>query len=70
MRPGSGGDLPQSGEFIPFPVARRVNSSHAVTMDDDVESGALGPYQDKPRIFPNMRSKSYTPLVRTLYLSL
>ena len=62
--------MPQRGEFIPFPVARRVNSSHAVAMDDDVEGGASGPYQDKPRTFPNMRSKSYTPLVRTLHLSL
>lgn len=62
--------MPQSGEFIPFPVARRVNSSHAVTMDDDVESGALGPYQDKPRIFPNMRSKSYTPLIFRIFMGI
>ncbi|XP_057968531.1 pyrophosphate-energized membrane proton pump 3 isoform X1 [Malania oleifera] len=33
-------------------------------MDDDIESGALGPpYQDRPRTFPNMRSKPYTPLI-------
>ncbi|GMI93183.1 hypothetical protein like AT1G16780 [Hibiscus trionum] len=32
-------------------------------MGDDVESGNLGPYQDKPRTFPNMRGKTYTPLI-------
>ncbi|XWS20592.1 hypothetical protein CRYUN_Cryun31cG0115700 [Craigia yunnanensis] len=32
-------------------------------MGDDVESGNLGPYQDRPRSFPNMRSKPYTPLI-------
>ncbi|XWS19221.1 hypothetical protein CRYUN_Cryun32bG0112300 [Craigia yunnanensis] len=31
-------------------------------MRDDVENGNLGPYQDRPRTFPNMRSKPYTPL--------
>nr|KJB68993.1 hypothetical protein B456_011G002000 [Gossypium raimondii] len=30
---------------------------------DDVENGSLGPYQDRPRTFPNMRSKPYTPLI-------
>ncbi|KAG5556894.1 hypothetical protein RHGRI_007216 [Rhododendron griersonianum] len=35
-------------------------------MDDDMESGNLGPYKDRPRTFPNMRSKPYTPLVRTI----
>lgn len=63
QRPGSGGDLPQSGEFIPFPVARRVNSFQSVAMDDDMEGGNLGSYQERPRTFPNMRSKPYTPLV-------
>ncbi|CAL5443590.1 unnamed protein product [Camellia sinensis] len=63
QRPSSGGDLPLVGEFNPFPVARRVNSSHAVSMDDEMESGNLGPYQDRPRTFPNMRSKPYTPLI-------
>ncbi|GER48301.1 K(+)-insensitive pyrophosphate-energized protonpump [Striga asiatica] len=62
QRQGSGGDLPHSGEFNSFPVGRRVNSFQAITMDDDVEGGNLGPYQEKPRIFPNMRSKPYTPL--------
>ncbi|GFP90241.1 pyrophosphate-energized membrane proton pump 2 [Phtheirospermum japonicum] len=62
QRPGSGGDLPQSGEFNPFPVARRVNSFQAVAMDDDMEGGNLGPYQERPRTFPNMRTKPYTPL--------
>lgn len=32
-------------------------------MDADLEDGILGPYQDRPRTFPVMRSKSYTPLV-------
>ncbi|KAG8365018.1 hypothetical protein BUALT_Bualt18G0059300 [Buddleja alternifolia] len=32
-------------------------------MDDDMEGGNLGPYQERPRAFPNMRSKSYTPLI-------
>ncbi|RZC71933.1 hypothetical protein C5167_035088 [Papaver somniferum] len=64
QRPGSGGDLPQGGEFNPFPATtRKVNSSHAIMMDADLEDGILGPYQDRPRTFPVMRSKSYTPLV-------
>ncbi|XP_048419882.1 pyrophosphate-energized membrane proton pump 2 isoform X2 [Pyrus x bretschneideri] len=32
-------------------------------MDVDVEGGNLGPYQDRPRTFPNMRGKSYNPLI-------
>ncbi|XP_044495261.1 pyrophosphate-energized membrane proton pump 2-like [Mangifera indica] len=32
-------------------------------MDDDMENGGLGPFQDQPRTFPNMRSKPYVPLV-------
>lgn len=63
QRPSSGGDLPQIGGFNPFPVARRLNSSHAIAMDDEMEGGKLGPYQDRPRTFPNMRSKPYTPLI-------
>lgn len=39
-------------------------------IDDDVETGNLGPYQERPRIFPNMRSKPYNPLVRSLMLNL
>ncbi|KHG27326.1 Pyrophosphate-energized membrane proton pump 3 -like protein [Gossypium arboreum] len=31
-------------------------------MGDDVENGNLGPYLDRPRTFPNMCSKPYTPL--------
>lgn len=68
QRPGSGGDLPQSGEFIPFPVARRVNSFQSVAMDDDMEGGNLGSYQERPRTFPNMRSKPYTPLIFRLLM--
>ncbi|KAJ8628841.1 hypothetical protein MRB53_022164 [Persea americana] len=59
QRPGSGADLPQGGEYGPIPVARRVNSLHAVTMVDDLEDGN---YQERPRTFPAMRSKPYTPL--------
>ncbi|XP_038713968.1 pyrophosphate-energized membrane proton pump 2 [Tripterygium wilfordii] len=32
-------------------------------MGDDMESGNLGPYQDRPRTFPNLGSKPYTPLI-------
>lgn len=60
--------MPQSGELNPFPTFRRFNSFHAVAMDDDMESGNLGPYQDRPRTFPNMRSKPYTPLVFRLLM--
>lgn len=58
--------MPQGGEYNPsssFPVARRVNSSHSIMMEDDMETGTLGAYQDKLRTFPNMRTKPYTPLV-------
>ncbi|KAL2245379.1 UNVERIFIED_CONTAM: Pyrophosphate-energized membrane proton pump 3 [Sesamum indicum] len=65
QRQGSGGDLPQSGEFNPFPVARRVNSFQAVAMDDDMEGGV---YQERTRTFPNMRSKPYSPLIFRLLM--
>ena len=55
QRPVSGGELPLVGEFVPYPIARRVNSSHAVDMEDDPE--------DRRKTFPSMRSKPYTPLV-------
>lgn len=62
QRPGSGGDLPpQGGEYSPFPVVRRVNSTHTIMMDEDIME--TGTYHDRPRTFPNMRSKPYTPLV-------
>ncbi|CAI0410023.1 unnamed protein product [Linum tenue] len=32
-------------------------------MGEDVEGGSLGSYQDRPRTFPNMRNKAYTPLI-------
>uniref|UniRef100_A0A2P2K3H0 H(+)-exporting diphosphatase n=2 Tax=Rhizophora mucronata TaxID=61149 RepID=A0A2P2K3H0_RHIMU len=32
-------------------------------MIDDVEGGNLGPYQERPRTFPNMRAKPYSPLI-------
>jgi hypothetical protein len=60
QRPSSGGDLPQ---------VRRVNSTTlTVVMDEELGNGNLGPYADRPRTFPNMRSKVYTPLVRTLFV--
>ncbi|KAL8033660.1 hypothetical protein ABFX02_13G174100 [Erythranthe guttata] len=37
-------------------------------MDDDMETGNLGPYQERPRTFPNMRSKPYTPLIFRLLM--
>ncbi|KAL7087801.1 hypothetical protein ACP275_13G090700 [Erythranthe tilingii] len=37
-------------------------------MDDDMESGNMGPYQERPRTFPNMRSKPYTPLIFRLLM--
>ncbi|CAI9773467.1 unnamed protein product [Fraxinus pennsylvanica] len=61
-RPGSGGDLPLVGESNSFPVNRRMNSFQSVPMDDDMEGGNLGPYQERARVFPNMRTKPYTPL--------
>ncbi|XP_074296984.1 pyrophosphate-energized membrane proton pump 3-like [Silene latifolia] len=36
----------------------------------DMESGSLGSYQDKPRTFPDMRSKPYTPLVFRIIMGL
>nr|CAD1818985.1 unnamed protein product [Ananas comosus var. bracteatus] len=62
LRPGSGSEFPPVGEFAPFPVTRRVNSSNAVAMDDDMENGA-GTYQERPRTFPAVRSKSHTPWI-------
>ncbi|GAU16153.1 hypothetical protein TSUD_297830 [Trifolium subterraneum] len=68
QRPGSGGDLPQGGgEYNPYPVARRVNSSHSIMMDADMESGS---YHDRLRTFPNMRAKPYTPLVFRILLGI
>uniref|UniRef100_A0A7N0RGI4 H(+)-exporting diphosphatase n=1 Tax=Kalanchoe fedtschenkoi TaxID=63787 RepID=A0A7N0RGI4_KALFE len=37
---------------------------------DDMESGNLGPYQDRPRTFPNMRTKPYSPLVFRLLMGM
>ncbi|XP_042494651.1 pyrophosphate-energized membrane proton pump 2-like [Macadamia integrifolia] len=39
-------------------------------MMDDVEDGNLGPYQDRPRTFPTMRSKPYTPLILRILMGL
>lgn len=32
-------------------------------MDEDVENGTIGSFQDRPRTFPHMRTKPYNPLV-------
>ncbi|GAB2225487.1 hypothetical protein Droror1_Dr00006280 [Drosera rotundifolia] len=32
-------------------------------MDEDVENGTIGSFQDRPRTFPYMRTKPYNPLV-------
>lgn len=69
QRPGSGGDLPpQGGEYNPFPVARRVNSTHTIMMDEDIME--TGTYHDRPRTFPNMRSKPYSPLIFRILLGI
>ncbi|KAJ0966579.1 hypothetical protein J5N97_023496 [Dioscorea zingiberensis] len=39
-------------------------------MDDDMENGSLGAFQDRPRRFPSMRSKSYTPLVFRIFMGI
>ncbi|EXC33635.1 Pyrophosphate-energized membrane proton pump 3 [Morus notabilis] len=39
-------------------------------MDEDLEDGNLGPYQDRPRTFPNMRSKAYTPWIFRILLGI
>ncbi|KAK9734121.1 hypothetical protein RND81_04G116200 [Saponaria officinalis] len=39
-------------------------------MMDDMENGSLGSYQDKPRTFPDMRTKPYTPLVFRIIMGL
>ncbi|KAF8400177.1 hypothetical protein HHK36_013473 [Tetracentron sinense] len=39
-------------------------------MDDDMEDGNMGPYQDRPRIFPTMRGKPYTPLIFRILMRL
>ncbi|GAB2270806.1 Pyrophosphate-energized membrane proton pump 2 [Dionaea muscipula] len=39
-------------------------------MDEDVENGSIGPYQDRPRTFPDMRGKPCTPLVFRILLGI
>lgn len=41
-----------------------------IPMDDDMESGALRSYQDKPRTFPSMRSKPHTPRIIRLLMGI
>ncbi|KOM27206.1 hypothetical protein LR48_Vigan406s001600, partial [Vigna angularis] len=43
-----------------------------IMMENDMESGTLGlgAYPDKPRVFPNMRTKPYTPLIFRILLSI
>lgn len=42
----------------------------SVVMDEGLEDGNLGPYADRPRIFPIMRSKAYTPLIFRIFLGI
>ncbi|KHG18987.1 Pyrophosphate-energized membrane proton pump 3 [Gossypium arboreum] len=57
------------GEFAPnleiqlFTCCLECELASTMMIVDDVENGSLGPYQDRPRTFPNMRSKPYTPLI-------
>ncbi|KAG1355326.1 putative Pyrophosphate-energized membrane proton pump 2 [Cocos nucifera] len=46
-----------------------MNSSHAVAMDDDMENGK-GSYQERPRTFPSMRSKSYVPWIFRIFMGI
>ncbi|KAE7998937.1 hypothetical protein FH972_003430 [Carpinus fangiana] len=39
-------------------------------MDEELGNGNLGPYADRPRTFPNMRSKVYTPLIFRILLGI
>ncbi|XP_059458302.1 pyrophosphate-energized membrane proton pump 2-like [Corylus avellana] len=39
-------------------------------MDEELENGNLGPYADRPRTFPNMRSKAYNPLIFRILLGI
>nr|CAB3465510.1 unnamed protein product [Digitaria exilis] len=60
-----GSDLPHGGEFIPFPVTRRANS-YSIMMEEDMENGRS--YQERPRTFSTVRSKSSIPLVFRLLM--
>ncbi|XP_038976401.1 pyrophosphate-energized membrane proton pump 3 [Phoenix dactylifera] len=46
-----------------------MNSSHAVAMDDEMENG-MGSYQERPRTFPSMRSKSYAPWIVRIFMGI
>lgn len=41
-----------------------------IPMDDDMETGVLRSYQDKPRTFPSMRSKPHTPRIIRLLMGI
>ncbi|XP_062110927.1 pyrophosphate-energized membrane proton pump 2 [Humulus lupulus] len=41
-----------------------------MVMDEDLEGGNLGSYQDRPRTFPSMRSKAYTPWIFRVLLGI
>ncbi|XP_024979760.1 pyrophosphate-energized membrane proton pump 2 isoform X4 [Cynara cardunculus var. scolymus] len=53
----------QGSKVNPFPVPQTLIFFGAVAMDDAMETGNLAPYQERPRTFPNMRSKPSTPLI-------
>lgn len=69
QRPNSGAELPHSTGFTPLPIVRRANSAQNMMMDEDIEQASLMSFNDRPRAFPNMRSKTYSPLVKLLFLS-
>ncbi|KAF3788684.1 Pyrophosphate-energized membrane proton pump 3 [Nymphaea thermarum] len=39
-------------------------------MDNDMEEGNVGSYQDRPRTFPSMRSKTYTPMLLRIFMGM
>lgn len=45
-----------------------MNSTHTIMMDEDIME--TGTYHDRPRTFPNMRSKPYTPLIFRILLGI
>ena len=60
--------MPHSTGFTSQPIVRRANSAQNMMMDEDVEQASLMSFNDRPRAFPNMRSKTYSPLVSAFFL--
>ena len=55
-------------DFTLVSIVRRENSAQKMMMDEDVEQASLLSFNDRPRAFPNMRSKTYSPLVSAFLL--